>query len=71
LESGGIAPRILNLVTSALDGGEWEASHIGLTPGERAPGIQWIADWVGPITGMYAVGKDKVPASADSQSFSP
>jgi hypothetical protein len=29
--------------TSALDGGEWSASHPGhFTPRERAPGTHWI-----------------------------
>jgi hypothetical protein len=30
-------------LTSALDGGEWPASHSGhFTPRERAPGTHWI-----------------------------
>jgi hypothetical protein len=47
--SGDIAPQFL---TSALDGGEQSASHLGcFTPRERAPGSHWIEDWVGPIVG--------------------
>jgi hypothetical protein len=36
-------------VTSAIDGGEWPASHPGrFTFRERAPGKRWIGGWVGP-----------------------
>jgi hypothetical protein len=43
---GGLAPRIL---TSALDGSEWSASHTGrFIPKEKAPGTHWIGGWVGP-----------------------
>jgi hypothetical protein len=43
-------------LTSALDGGEWSASHPGrLTPRERAPGIHWIGGWVGPSAVLDAV----------------
>jgi hypothetical protein len=37
---------------SAVVGVEWSASRPGrFTPGERAPGTQWIEGWVGPRTG--------------------
>jgi hypothetical protein len=40
-------------LTSALVGGEWSASRSGrFTPGERAPGTDWIGGWVGPKTGL-------------------
>jgi len=35
-------------LTSALDEGEWSASHPGhFIPRERAPSIHWIGGWVG------------------------
>jgi len=44
------------LLTSALDGGEWSASHPGrFTPRERAPGTHWIGGWVDPRNGLDAV----------------
>jgi hypothetical protein len=47
--SGGIAPSFL---TSALDGGQWSASHPGrFTPGEGAPAIHCVGDWMGPEPG--------------------
>jgi hypothetical protein len=49
--------------TSALDGGEWLASHPGhFTARERALGIQWIGGWVGPRAVLDAVLKRKVPS---------
>jgi hypothetical protein len=49
-------------LTSALDGGEWLASHPGrFTPRERVPGTQWIGGWVGPRAGLDAVVKRKIP----------
>jgi hypothetical protein len=43
-------------LTSALDGGDWSASSPGhFTLMETAPGIYWIAVWVGPRTGLDAV----------------
>jgi disulfide bond formation protein DsbB len=36
-------------MTLALVGGEWSASRTcRFTPGERAPGTQWIRSWVDP-----------------------
>jgi hypothetical protein len=47
----------------ALYGGEWSASRPGrFTPRERAPGTQWIRDWVGPRTVLDAVVKRKIPS---------
>jgi hypothetical protein len=43
-------------LTSALDGGEWSASHPGrFTPRERAPGTHWIGVWVGSRAVLDAV----------------
>jgi hypothetical protein len=56
-ESGGIDPPFL---TSALDGGEWPASHPGsLIPGGRTSGTYWIGYWVGPRAGLGSVKKKK------------
>jgi hypothetical protein len=50
-----------SFLTSALDGGEWSASHAGcaLHPGKGTPGTHWIGGWVslraGPDT--EATGK--------------
>jgi hypothetical protein len=47
-------------LTSALDGGEWPASHPGrFTPVERDPGTHWIGGWVGAAAGLHAVAKRK------------
>jgi hypothetical protein len=47
-------------LTSALDGGEWSASHPGhFTPREKAPGMHWIGGWVGPKGILDMVGKTK------------
>jgi hypothetical protein len=55
--SGGIA---LPFLTLAIDGGEWSASRPDrFTPRERAPGIHWIGDWVGPRASLAAVEKKK------------
>jgi hypothetical protein len=44
-------------LTSALDGGEWSASRLGLfTPRERDSGTHWIGGWVGPTN--FTLGKD-------------
>jgi hypothetical protein len=38
---------------SAQAGHEWSASHSGrFNPWERATGIHWIGDWVGPRAGL-------------------
>jgi hypothetical protein len=50
-------------LTSALDGGEWSASHLGrFTPRERAPSTHWIGGWVGPRNGLDTVSKIKIPS---------
>jgi hypothetical protein len=51
-------------LTSALDGSELSASHLGcFTPRERAPGIRWTGGWVGPRAILDAVVKRKIPSS--------
>jgi hypothetical protein len=46
----------LPFLASALDGGEWSASHTGrLTPGENAFSTDLIRGWVGPSAGVDAV----------------
>jgi hypothetical protein len=57
---GGVDVYIHVFLTSALDGGEWSASRLGrFIPGERAPGIHWIGDWVGSITSLDDVKRRK------------
>jgi hypothetical protein len=55
-------------LTSALDASEWSSSRPGsFTPGERAPLIHQIGDWVGPRAGVDAVGspcQDSNPRSS-------
>jgi hypothetical protein len=52
---GGVEVRLHALSMSALDGGEWSASHYGrFIPRERALGTLWRG-WVGPIAGLDAV----------------
>jgi hypothetical protein len=48
--------------TSALDGGEWSASHPGraLTPGERTPGTHCTGGWVGPRAGLDTEVRGKI-----------
>jgi hypothetical protein len=47
-------------VTSALDGGEWSASHPGcFTFRERDPGTHWIGGWVGPRARLERSGEEK------------
>jgi hypothetical protein len=56
--SEGTAPAYL---TSALDGGEWSASHsCCFTPRENVPGTHWVGGWVGPRTSLDAVEKRKI-----------
>jgi hypothetical protein len=51
----------MHSLTSALDGGEWSALHLGrFTPRERAPVTHWIGGWVGPRSGLDAVVKRKI-----------
>jgi hypothetical protein len=59
-ESGGIAPRILDLGTRVS---EWSASRGGrFTPRETAPGTHWIGGWMGPRAGRDAVVKKRIPS---------
>jgi hypothetical protein len=59
-ESGGIAPRILDL---ELDVGEWSATRLGrFTPRERTPGTHRIGGWVGPRAVPDSVVKRKIPS---------
>jgi hypothetical protein len=56
--TGGIP---LSFLTSALDGGEWSASHpCRFTPGERVPGTHCTGGWVGPRGGLDAVERKKI-----------
>jgi hypothetical protein len=49
----------------ALDGGECSASHPGrFTPGERAPGTQFIGGYVGPRFSLKDVEKRKFLTSS-------
>jgi hypothetical protein len=51
------------LLTSALDGGEWSASRPGrFTPRESPPGTHWIGGWVGSGAVLDAVVKRKIPS---------
>jgi hypothetical protein len=53
-----MAPRILTL---ALDGGKWSASHHNcFTPREIAPSTHWIGDWVGLRVGLDAEVKKNI-----------
>jgi hypothetical protein len=57
--NGGVDVQIHIFLTLALAGGEWSALGPGrFTPGERAAGIHWIVDWMGPRAGLD-VGKRK------------
>jgi hypothetical protein len=50
-------------LTSALDGGEWSASHPGcFTPRVRYPGTHWRGGWVGPWASLDVVVKRKIPS---------
>jgi hypothetical protein len=54
----GIGPITL---TSALDGGEWSASHSGRsTSGETAPDTHCIEGWVGPSASLDGVEKRNI-----------
>jgi hypothetical protein len=46
---GGADVKIHIFLTRALAGGEWSTSHPGrFTPGERAPGTNWIGGLADP-----------------------
>jgi hypothetical protein len=52
---GGVDVYIHVILTSAVVGGEWSASH----PGRFTPGTHWTGGWVGPRTGLNDVEKRK------------
>jgi hypothetical protein len=57
---GEVDVEIQIFLTSALVGGEWSASRPGrFTPGERAPDIYCIGDWVDPRAGLDDVEMKK------------
>jgi hypothetical protein len=57
-QSGGIAPPLL---TSALGGGEFSASHpYRFTSEETAPGTHCIGGWVGPSADLDVMEKKKI-----------
>jgi hypothetical protein len=48
-------------IFSALVGREWSASRpCRFTPGERAPGTQWIGGWVDLRAGLDDFGEEKI-----------
>jgi hypothetical protein len=51
-----------SFTTSALDGGEWSASHPrrALPPGERTPGTHCTWGWVGPRAGLDTEARGKI-----------
>jgi hypothetical protein len=56
--NGGIAAPFF---TSALDGGEWSASHPSrFTSGEIAAGAHWLGGWEGPRAGVYGVERRQI-----------
>jgi hypothetical protein len=57
---GGMDVYIHIFLTSALAGCEWSALRPGrFTPGEIAPGTQWIVGWVDPRGGLDDLEKRK------------
>jgi hypothetical protein len=58
---GGVEVLIYIFLTSALAGGQWSASRPGRpTPGERAPGTQWIGGLGGPQSRSGRRGEEKI-----------
>jgi hypothetical protein len=58
----GIEVHLNAFLTSALNEGEWSASHPGrFTPSERDPSTHWIRGCVAPRAGLDAVVKWKIP----------
>jgi hypothetical protein len=54
----GVDKYIHELLTSALNGGEWSASRSSrFIPDEIDPRTHWIRGWVGPRGGLDAVEK--------------
>jgi hypothetical protein len=59
---GGVEVLLHAFFTSALDGGEWSASHPGrFAPRERANCTHWLGGWVGYRAGLDAAVKRKIP----------
>jgi hypothetical protein len=66
----GVEVQLHACLTSALDGGEWPASHPGCSiPAERTSGINWTGDWVGLRASLDAVMRRKIPAPAENQTL--
>jgi hypothetical protein len=64
----------VDVLTSALAGGEWSASCPGhFSPGERAPGTHWIGGWVDDLEKILDPTGTRTPttpgAPARSQSL--
>jgi hypothetical protein len=67
----GVEVPLHTFLTSALDGGEWSASHPGrFAPREGFTGTHWIGGWVGPRAGLDAVGRRKIPSPCRHPDFS-
>jgi hypothetical protein len=65
---GGVEVQLHTFLTSALDGGEWPASHPScFTPRERAPGTHWIEGWVGPRASLGTMVNVKIASPAKTQ----
>jgi hypothetical protein len=63
------AYRGVDVLTSTLTGGEWSASRPGrFTPGETAPGTDWMGGWKDPRVGLDDVEKRKFLTYPDSNS---
>jgi hypothetical protein len=61
--------RSIFFLISTLILGEWSASRFGhFTPGDRAPDIQWIGDWVNLRARLDYVEKRKFLPYRDSNS---
>jgi hypothetical protein len=51
----------MQFLTSALDGGQWSASHIRcFVPKERIPSIQCIGGWVAPSSDLDDLEKREI-----------
>jgi len=52
----------MHSLTSALDGGEWSASHPShFTAREIVLSTHWMGGWVGRRAGLNMVSKRKIP----------
>jgi hypothetical protein len=53
----------MHSLTSALDGGEWSASHpSSFTSRERTSSTHWTGGWAGPRNGLDTASKRKIPS---------